>query len=497
MGFKRWWEDQKACYFGNAQTVRDLRTQLRGNRPIWLWSCYLFLLVVTTGFSYSVMTPVAGGFATTDVSSLQGALKALYGVLIATIWGMIALIAPALTAAAISTERQRRSLDLVFSAPVSPKYLLVGKMLSTYRYVWMLLVLSVPFSSVAVVLGGATAWDVFADYVSMSFVGLIFSSIGLMISCLSTRTILAVIYSYLAVLGYLILAIPLAGLFIYSMALGTRAVPDWQIALSLFSGLGAVGRESTTVTLTSLLLMVGAALYLVKLLLAGAGSALAERAGKETASLRALSLILIAFLGIAASENPGVSLARSAVDPVKTIFLGMIGFTIFLPTLTCFGVNGSDRTRNDGFFRFRTALSGTPAGALPYLLLCITVAFGPLYWHHPADPQAWALAGYTYALWFFFWGIGRFWSRQCATLSVAKGAHFISMLTLIALPDAIAAANGIEITERNSLVFTPLHNNSVDFFVTNGVALFLVGALLAYNPRSKRMSVTHPEVANG
>jgi len=51
-------------------------------------------------------------------------------------------------------ERQHGPWILVFSAPVAPRYYLVGKTIAVYRYIWMLLILSLPVTAACVVLGG-------------------------------------------------------------------------------------------------------------------------------------------------------------------------------------------------------------------------------------------------------------------------------------------------------------------------------------------------------
>ena len=47
-----WLKDNAAVYFGNATNVRDFRAQLRGNRPVILWFCYLSVLILIVGLAY-------------------------------------------------------------------------------------------------------------------------------------------------------------------------------------------------------------------------------------------------------------------------------------------------------------------------------------------------------------------------------------------------------------------------------------------------------------
>jgi hypothetical protein len=146
---------------GNASSMRDFRVQLRGSRSVLLFGAYLLSLITIALLVYS--SAIRNGTSVSIVEA-QSSLQSFYATVIGLLGGMICLVTPALCATSILTERQRKSLDLVFSAPVSPKYYLVGKMLSSYRYIWMLLVLSLPVTAACVVLGGATWRDVLLGY---------------------------------------------------------------------------------------------------------------------------------------------------------------------------------------------------------------------------------------------------------------------------------------------------------------------------------------------
>src|SRR5947209_4930518 len=141
-----------------------------------------------------------GGVSITEV---QENLREFYNILMVCLASILCLITPALTAGAITSERQRQSLDLLFSAPVSVKALLVGKLISSYRYTWMLLALSLPITAVCVVMGGATWSDVLAGYALLSFSALVLTAIGLVVSSMAPSVGAAILWTYLAVAGYL------------------------------------------------------------------------------------------------------------------------------------------------------------------------------------------------------------------------------------------------------------------------------------------------------
>src|SRR5579885_1647378 len=190
-----WAKSNFGVYFDNATSRRDYRAQLRGNRAIILWTVYLIVLIGLAMIVYS-MSVEAG---VTSVARAQATLQDFYQAVMMILGFMVILVAPALAATTIVMERERRSLDLVFSAPVRPKTLLVGKMISAYRYTWMLLVLSLPITAVCVVMGGATWLEVLFAYALLSLHAMLYSAVALAISAIASKPTGALVWTYIAV----------------------------------------------------------------------------------------------------------------------------------------------------------------------------------------------------------------------------------------------------------------------------------------------------------
>ena len=184
MAVMQWIKAQKSIYFGNASAVRDYRAQLRGVRAALFWAAYLGLMIVIVTISYSAI--VSQGER--SVTVIQGELQQFYMSVVGLLEAMVALVAPVIVAMSIQAERQRKSIDLVMSAPVSPKYFLIGKVFSGYRYVLMLLFLSLPISAAAVVLGGVTWREVLVTYLLIASHALLYIAISLPIAPTPTTT---------------------------------------------------------------------------------------------------------------------------------------------------------------------------------------------------------------------------------------------------------------------------------------------------------------------
>ena len=171
----------RRTYLGNAVSVRDFRVGLRGNRSALLLVLYLFLLIAVSLLVYDSST------SNVTLSQAQQNLRGFY----AAIMGMVAFsacsIATATGATAIVMEVQRRQLELVTMTAAPPRYLLVGKLVSSFRYTWMVLILSLPVTASCVVLGGATWTSVVLSYVLISFFALLCAAIGLAVSTHSDK----------------------------------------------------------------------------------------------------------------------------------------------------------------------------------------------------------------------------------------------------------------------------------------------------------------------
>ena len=82
---------------------------------------------------------------------------AMRHVMIMLQFGMLVLVAPAMTAGSISGERERQTLDLLLVTNTRPVKLVLGKLLESFRLFPALLVMcSLPMLSLVLITGGAT-----------------------------------------------------------------------------------------------------------------------------------------------------------------------------------------------------------------------------------------------------------------------------------------------------------------------------------------------------
>jgi ABC-type transport system involved in multi-copper enzyme maturation permease subunit len=439
--------------------VRDYRVQLRGNRAILLWSFYLLVLI---GFTMLVYSGSAAGEQRSIVEA-QSQLRTFYQSIMILMAVMISLISPALTAGSIVMERQRRSLDLVFSAPVTTKYYLVGKMMSSYRYIWMLLVLSLPVTSACVVLGGATWSDVLAAYIILSFNALVYTAIALLFSSLSRLPVAAVVWSYAATTSYSILT----GMLAASGAISSLGRVGRSLAAPFTMTLNPYSVVQAAPTFTTLygydvpnwVLGLVFSLLLTKLLLLAAGSAMSPFGSAETKSLRIHGLVYaFIFCGLVAyASSPAISAIRSVASSASgtraawsaatDIAYGWLLVPLFalMPFIACYGSDSERKYWQDGVVNIKNTFLGTPSGGLPYLVLMVMSAYAGYAFVHSelgTVPPSLEVLWWTIGFWTFMWSLGRFASSFNLGLRASRSLHFTLMMALVALPVPFLGALG-------------------------------------------------------
>jgi ABC-type transport system involved in multi-copper enzyme maturation permease subunit len=181
---------------------KELRARSRGWRPALLLTSYLLGLGgAVVGFLYLV-GQAAGTVPPTIGTQLFSAL-AVGAVL------LLAFIAPALTAGAISGERERRTLDLLLVTRASPLGLVVGKLIASLVYALFLLVAALPAFALVYLYGGVPP-----RYLAMVMLVAIVTAVGhaalgLLLSAVFKRTLVALVLSYVVVLT-LVVGLPFA-----------------------------------------------------------------------------------------------------------------------------------------------------------------------------------------------------------------------------------------------------------------------------------------------
>jgi ABC-type transport system involved in multi-copper enzyme maturation permease subunit len=185
-----------------AIAVKELRGRMRGRRAFVILTVYLLLLA---GFGWMVelilerqkSAAFAGSGALASAQIGQGIFIAL--MMLETL--LVIALAPAFTAGAISMEREKQTLDMLATTPVSSLSIVIGKLFSALIYLVVLIVASVPLTAIVFVFGGVAPDDVVRGYAVLLATALGLCCVGLFWSALMKRTQAATIATYFAMLA--------------------------------------------------------------------------------------------------------------------------------------------------------------------------------------------------------------------------------------------------------------------------------------------------------
>src|SRR5207245_10295419 len=106
---------------------------------------------------------------------------------------LLAFITPALTAGAISSERERQTIDLLFVTKLPSFSILWGNLLASMSFVLLLLLLSVPIFSLVFFFGRIGLDQLAAAFLVTAVAALTLGSIGLACSTAFNRTLPATV----------------------------------------------------------------------------------------------------------------------------------------------------------------------------------------------------------------------------------------------------------------------------------------------------------------
>jgi ABC-2 type transport system permease protein len=117
---------------------------------------------------------------------------------------MVCFVTPAVTAGAISSEREKLTYEMLLATPLRPASILWGKLISALGYVFLLIFAAVPMASLVFTFGGVTLVDMLKVLVILLATAVTLGVAGVFMSVWVGRTVRATVLSYLFVLGLLI-----------------------------------------------------------------------------------------------------------------------------------------------------------------------------------------------------------------------------------------------------------------------------------------------------
>ena len=195
-----------------AVLAKELRTRMRGRRAPVVITVYLLLLSALGGMMlYSQLQGLRSGLDPIVAPSVG---LQLFGTLSQVQLFLVIFIVPGLTGAAIAGERDRQTLELLLSTQVSALWIVLGKLLASLSYVFLLMVASLPLFSLVFLFGGVSPDQVALAFVISLVSALALGAIGVFLSVLIRRGPTATVIAY-AVTFILLIGTPLLTVFLF------------------------------------------------------------------------------------------------------------------------------------------------------------------------------------------------------------------------------------------------------------------------------------------
>ena len=174
-----------------AIIVKELRGRMRGRRAFVIVTLYVLLLAVFGWMLQQITQAQVGTQSSYGLDSTYASATVGRGIFVGLLLAqtlMVAVLAPAATANAISGEREHQTLDLLAVTPISSLAIVLGKLLSALAWVFVLVVASIPVTALVFVFGGVGPDDVIRGYAVLFATVIGLGSIGLFFSALTRRT---------------------------------------------------------------------------------------------------------------------------------------------------------------------------------------------------------------------------------------------------------------------------------------------------------------------
>ena len=181
----------------NPIIVKELRSRMRGGRPYLILTGYLLgLSLLCFGVLRIFNVQAQNGVPVVSAHVGQGLFSAL--ALAETL--LITFLTPALTAGAISSEREQLTYDLLIATPLHPGRIVSGKLVAALWYVLLLIFAAVPLGSVVLLFGGVAPRELVKALLLLIVTALATGMLGLLCSGLARRTLRATIMAYLVIM---------------------------------------------------------------------------------------------------------------------------------------------------------------------------------------------------------------------------------------------------------------------------------------------------------
>lgn len=190
----------------NPVLTRELRGRIRGRRAMVMLVAYLAITALVTLLVYAA---AASSFSRgiNDPEAGRGIGKGIFLTVMVATLVQVCVISPALTAGAISGEKERQTYDLLLISLLSPWQIVVGKLVAALAFALLLIIAALPLAGLSFLFGGVSGAELIIGIIGVLVTAVCYATIGLLASGLMRSTLSATVLAQGIVIA-LLLGVP-------------------------------------------------------------------------------------------------------------------------------------------------------------------------------------------------------------------------------------------------------------------------------------------------
>lgn len=199
--------------FRNPLLQKEFRQRMRTKRAPYVVTGYLLAMV---GLTFFLLYENLQGQTLTLLSVRS---EQIFAALSWLQMAIAAFLTPAFAAGSVSGERERRTLPVLMTTPLSPIGLVIGKILSSSSLIVLLLIVTLPLYSLVFLFGGAVPQEALSVFLFQLFTIFVIAAISVMCSSIALQSAWSTVLSY-GLVSFMVLVTGVVG---YGLRLlGTR-----------------------------------------------------------------------------------------------------------------------------------------------------------------------------------------------------------------------------------------------------------------------------------
>lgn len=177
--------------FSNPVLMKELKLRFRSFKSFSGLMFYLGVLCIFVAGFLLIYTRFSGTsfFRPSDSFSMFATISVIQ-------MALVMFITPGVTAGAISSEREKQTLNILLTTTQTSTQIIIGKLFSSVAFLMLMLVAGLPLYSLVFLFGGVSPMQLITMFLFYLLTLIAIGSIGIMFSTITKKTIVSMIATY-------------------------------------------------------------------------------------------------------------------------------------------------------------------------------------------------------------------------------------------------------------------------------------------------------------